>query len=166
MPIDFFKTSCKTESNNVEFGLCDDPPPNTNPAYIDESNRSNWIAIVKNPTQSSVKFYAIDNCVPIFRADGNMENRCDGLLSYSNNLVFIELKSREGGQWLKKGREQLTAIIQLFKSENDITAYDKVEAYVCNSLRPLAHTGQFGNIQQFRNDTGLILKGTMVVDLS
>ncbi|MEA1973677.1 MAG: hypothetical protein U9N34_10375 [Candidatus Cloacimonadota bacterium] len=166
MPIDFFQLSCKTESNNNEFGLCDDSPPITKPAYIDEDDSLTWIAIVNNPEQKIVKFYAIDNCVSILKPDGNMESRCDGLLLYSNNLIFIELKSREGGQWLKKGRKQLTTIVKIFKSENDITDYDKVEAYVCNNLRPIAHTGQASNIQKFKDETGLILKGEKTINLN
>ncbi|MFA6008432.1 MAG: hypothetical protein WC799_00505 [Desulfobacteraceae bacterium] len=165
MPVDFFNAMCKTESKKEEFGLCDDPPPSIEPAYINESNPMKWIAIVKNSEQEIVDFYAIDNCVQIYREDGSMESRCDGLLSYLNNLIFIELKSREGGQWLKKGRIQLTTIVEIFKSENDITNYEKVEAYVCNSLRPLAHSGQLSNIQKFKDDTGLILRGTNIVHL-
>jgi len=166
MPIIFFDPNCKTESKINRFGLCDDPPPNTNPAYIDENNSSKWIAIVNNPNQRTAEFYAIDNCVPILRPNGEMESRCDGLLLYLNNLIFIELKSREGGQWLKKGREQLTTTVNIFKSQNNINNYSRVEAYVCNSRRPLAHHGQMENIQRFKDDTGLTLNGTNIIDLS
>ncbi len=166
MPVNFFKEECKTESNNQEFGICDDPPPATDPAYIDENNRSKWVAIVKNLQKREVEFYAIDHCVPIFKEDGNMESRCDGMLLYSNNLIFIELKERKKGQWFKKGREQLTITIKRFKSGNDLTSYNKIEAYVCNSLKPLANTGQFENIQKFKDDTGLILKSARSVKLS
>jgi len=48
MPIEFFKATCKTESAAEQFGLCGDPPPASNPAYIDESNSSNWIATVND----------------------------------------------------------------------------------------------------------------------
>lgn len=166
MPIDFFKPSCKTESDSNEFGLCDDPPPITEPAYIDENDSSKWIAIIKNSEQKTVRFYAIDNCVSILKPDGNMESRCDGLLLYSNNLIFVELKSRKGGQWLKKGRIQLTTIVKIFQSENDITDYDKAEAYVCNNLRPISHIGQASNIQKFKDETGLILKGKNTITLN
>jgi len=46
MPIDFFKPSCKTNSNSIKFGLCDDPPPDANPAFIDEMDQSKWIAML------------------------------------------------------------------------------------------------------------------------
>ncbi len=166
MPINFFDQNCKTGSANVQFGLCDDPPPATNPAYIDENDSTKWIAIVNNPVQNNVSFYAIDHCISILRSNGEMESRCDGLLLYLNTLLFIELKSREGGKWLQKGRKQLTTIVNIFKSQNDINSYDKVEAYVCNSLRPLAHIGQATNIQKFKDDTGLTLKGISNIELS
>lgn len=166
MPINFFDPNCKTESDISRFGLCDDPPPDSNPAYIDENDPSKWIATVNNNIQEIVRFYAIDNCVPILRPNGDMESRCDGLLLYSNKLIFIELKSREGGQWLKKGREQITTIVNIFKSQNNINSYAKVEAYVCNSLRPMTHFGQASNIQKFRDDTGLMLKGTNAIELN
>jgi len=166
MSVNFFKEDCKTESDNEEFGICDDPPPAIEPAYIDENNRSKWIAIVKNTQKRTVKFYAIDHCVPIYKEDGNMESRCDGMLLYSKTLVFIELKERKKGQWFKIGREQLTTTINIFKSENDLNTYEKIEAYVCNSLRPLVHMGQFSNIQKFNDDTGLLLKSTNVINAS
>ena len=85
------------------------------------------------------------------------ENICDGMLHYYNNLIFVELKARQSGGWLKKGREQLTITITKFKQNHDITEYHKVEAYVCNRLKPLANTGNSNHIQQFRDETGLIL---------
>ena len=94
-----------------------------------------------------------------------MESRCDGILSYLNNLIFVELKERKKGQWFKKGREQLTVTIKRFKSECDLNTYDRVEAYVCNSLKPLSNMGQKENIQRFRDETGLSLKSQRIVNL-
>jgi hypothetical protein len=167
MPINFFQDHCRSESSQHEFGLCDDPPPSSDPAYIDENNTADWIAIVKNTDKSPVQFYAIDNCVEMLRPDGSMASRCDGVLSYQDNsqLIFVELKSRRSGQWFKKGREQLTSTINKFKAEYDINMYCKVEAYVCNNLRPHAHSGQAENIQRFKDQTGLILKGSGIVKL-
>lgn len=97
MPIDFFREECKAGSDKAEFGLCDDPPPSVKPAYIDEEDQSKWIAIVKNPGSKDVQFFAIDNCVPIFKDDGNMETRCDGLLKYANDVIFVELNQERVG---------------------------------------------------------------------
>ena len=171
MPIDFFQESCKTESNNNKFGLCDDPSQSEEPAYIEEREQSSeqsnvWIAIVKNPEQRNCKFYAIDHCVEILKSDGKEEKRCDGLLSYANNLIFIELKSGTNRKRLTKGHKQLTTTVQRFKSENDITQYNDVKAFVCNNLRPFANKGQASTIQKFKDDTGLILKTEQTINLN
>jgi len=165
MPINFLDPNCATNSSNIKFGICDDPPPATSPAYIDINNVPNWIAIVNNPSQENVKFYAIDNCVIVLRTDGSIESRCDGVLNYSTKLIFVELKSRQSGQWLKKGREQLTITINNFIAEHDITVFTNIEAYVSNNLKPLAHSGQAGNILQFYRDTGFILRGKRIIDI-
>lgn len=164
MPIDYF-SNCKTTSSKQNFGICDDQPPASNPAYIDEIDKSKWIAKVKNKGNKKVNFNAIDNCIDIRRDDSTMDSRCDGLLSFENNLIFIELKEREGGQWFKKGREQITATISRFKQEHDITKFSSVKGFVSNSLRPLAHSGQFTNIQKFKDDTGFKLEGKTDIEI-
>lgn len=161
MSVSFFKDSCKSESSAQQIGICDDPPPSNNPAYLDEENTIKWIGKINNINLKFIEFYAIDNCVTLLRADGNMESRCDGLLKFGNNLIFVELKSRDAPakKWLKKGREQLTETINRFKAEHDISFFDKIEAYVCNNVKPLAASGHAVNIQKFKDDTGLILRG-------
>ena len=165
MPIDFFINSCKTHSNKIEFGLCDDPPPASNPAYIDEDDNSKWIGVVKNNNNKEVEFIAIDACIDIRKPDGNLESRCDGLLSFENNLIFVELKFREGGQWLKKGRKQLTITVNNFKMNYNILDYNNVHGNVCNSLRPLSHSGHAANIQQFFDETNLVLKSDNIIEI-
>lgn len=159
MSINFLDIDCSTHSDQQEFGLCDDPPPPHIPAYIDETNPDKWIAKIINTNQENITFYAIDHCVDVLRPDGTKDSRCDGVLSYSNHLIFVELKSKTSTKWFKKGREQLTTTINHFKLNHDMTAYSKVEAYVCNNLRPFAHSGQAANIQKFKDDTDFILKG-------
>jgi hypothetical protein len=165
MPIDFFINSCKTKSHKTEFGLCDDPPPASNPAYIDEEDKSKWIGVVQNKRGKKVEFIAIDACIDIRKPDGDLESRCDGLVSFENNLIFVELKCREGGQWLKKGREQLTITVNNFKANHNILDYNDVYANVCNSLRPLSHSGHSANIQQFYDETNLILKSDSTIEI-
>jgi len=165
MPINFLDPNCSTNSNNPTFGLCDDPPPSNAPAYIDEINPTIWIAKVNNPRSENITFFAIDNCVNVLRPDGTLDSRCDGVLSYIDNLIFVELKSRQSGKWLQKGRKQLTTTIDNFKLNHNISQYSNVEGYVCNNLKPLAHTGQASNIQKFKDDTGFILKGKREIDI-
>ncbi|MDR3340138.1 MAG: hypothetical protein LBT25_08650 [Candidatus Symbiothrix sp.] len=187
MSINFFDENKKTNSSKNQFGLCDDPPPAENPAYIDETNKNKWIGIVNNSTKKDTCFFPIDHCVPLFRPKltkvknpviriihkflillfkiQEKESSCDGVLSYNNNLIFVELKNRGSGGWLKKGREQLTVTIAKFKENHDIQKYNKVEAYVCNSLKPLANTGNSNHIQQFKDETGLILNVQQNIDI-
>lgn len=157
MPIDFFKNTCKTTSKGKVFGLCDDPPPAENPAYIDEVDSSKWIAEVTNNSASEVSLYAIDHCVDILRPNGDMESRCDGMLTHDDNLTFVELKDRGHKGWLVKGREQLTITIQNFVAHHDISIYNKVEAYVCNKQRPFIVTGISEEVQMFKDDTAALL---------
>ena len=158
MPIIFFDIACKTASNNSDFGLCDDTPPPETPAYIDENNPSKWIGKVSNLTNKNIDFYAIDNCVTILKADGvRKESRCDGMLHFDNRLLFVELKMRGTSGWLVKAREQLTITLAKFQLDYHLTDFDKVEAYACNGLKPLANQGNNIELQKFKDETGLIM---------
>ncbi len=175
MAIDFFASCCKTTSSQAKFGLRDDeffplmdtctPPTDNKRAYIDENEEIEWIAEVENTAQQEVDFYALDNCVPFIREDGSLASRCDGLLSYAKNLIFVELKSREKGRWVKRGREQLTATISKFDENYNRKNYSNIEAYVSNNLKPDFHSGQQGAINQFFEDTDLILNVQKEINL-
>ncbi len=164
MSLDYF-ANCTTKSSNKRFGLCDEPAPNTNPAYIDEDNPQNWIGIVNNPTEKNVQFNAIDNCIDIRREDGSQDSKCDGVLSYERNLIFIELKERNNKKWFNKGRKQLSATIKRFKEEYNVSEFDSIKAFVCNNLRPNVHRGQFSNIEKFKEETGYILQGKREINI-
>lgn len=158
MPINFFDGACKTESNKIEFGICDGLHLSKIPAFIDDSNPSEWIGKVINPSNKDVDFYAIDNCVEILKADGvSQESSCDGMLHFYNCIVFVELKKRGGSGWLKKAREQLSITIKKFTLDYDLLDFEKVEAYACNGLKPFANKGNNIELQKFKDDTGLIM---------
>src|SRR6202041_2503309 len=86
--------ACQTYSNKKLFGLCDDPPPAKNPAYINEKDGESWIAVVENEESFDTTFTAVDNCIVTRRGDGKIDNRCDGILSYDTTIIFVELKQR------------------------------------------------------------------------
>lgn len=157
MSLQFFTASCTDDTSASLFGLCDDKTNQR--AYIATETQSNWIAIVENPNQHEVKFIGIDNCVPIFRANGEIESRCDGLLLYNDNLIFVELKERDipPAKWVKKGYEQLKTTILLFKQENDLSKYKSLKAYLVNSMRPNVPITQINKIQQFYTETSILL---------
>jgi len=166
MPIDFFKSGCKKTSIKKEFGLCDNPDPAKDPAYIDEFNDVNWIAQVTNQNGNSVDFFAIDHCIEIRRSNIEMAKHCDGMLSYESNIVFVELKNRGSSGWLSDGRKQLTETISFFKDNHNITTYKLKEAYVCNKQRPLAVTNISSEVQKFKDETAVILKNKGILGKS
>lgn len=171
MPIDFFAHPCTNgngkcnthsfpclaSSTKSLFGLCDDPPPAENPAYLDENNPTNWIAEVSNPNSKEIKFKAVDNCVTILRPNNQQESRCDGFLIDGSNVIFVELKNRASSGWVSKGRDQLTITIDKFRQNYTTAQYQMTKAYVANKQRPLAVTNISSQVQQFFNDTGLLL---------
>jgi hypothetical protein len=48
MSLNFDEISCQTNSKKKIFGLCDAPAPAKDPAYIDEDNGRDWLAVVGN----------------------------------------------------------------------------------------------------------------------
>ncbi len=128
-------------------------------------NSDKWIAIVNNSKTKNVEFYAIDHCVTILRENGDDEKRCDGLLLYSNNLIFVELKSRKK-KWFKEGQEQLKSTIDRFKENHKINDYNKVCAYVCNNLRPKSNTAKTVRIQKFKDNTEVIFRDKNEINLT
>lgn len=157
MPLNLLEAGCKTQSNNTVFGLCDNPPPAEDPAYIDETNSGSWIAEVSNPACINVDFFAVDHCVEVKRHNGEKAKRCDGILVSGNQLTFVELKDRGHTGWISGGRKQLTETINYFTANHDMTVYPNVDARICNKQRPLAVVNVSTEVQKFKDDTGLIL---------
>ncbi len=160
MKIDFFIPSCQSYTDNKVFGICDDPHPSQNPAYIDEHNGTKWIAIVENNDRIPVTFTAIDNCIKILRADNKMEKRCDGMLTFNSTVIFLELKQRSkiGNSWVKDAVKQLISTISSFESTVDSNDYIIKKAYIANSEHPKFKSSQMERMEKFYNDAGYILR--------
>ncbi len=158
MPVNLLEQACRTSSDKAEFGLCDDPPPPGRPAYVDESGPNKWIGLVKNPSGKEVEFYAVDHCVEVLKPDGSLEKRCDGILQYEQNLVFVELKDRAARGWLGDAREQIEASSRVFAASARAGQYASIRAQVCNRQRPFTTPNYTNEIQKFRNSTGLVLR--------
>ncbi len=157
MSVDFFDNPCACSTQKERFGLCDDVAAvdcPTNPAYIDENNEDDWTADVTNEKQRVVTFYPIDNCIDIRRDNGDMDNRCDGMLINNDELLFVELKDRDSHKWIAKGREQLEVTIGNFKKAHDIGGYKRVAAYLCNKQRPRVVVSCPNELQKFYDNTG------------
>ncbi len=167
MSINFFDANCQSQTSQSKFGLCDDPPPSKDPAYIDIDDCSKWIAIVENNQEIEVIFTAIDHCTEILRSDGKMDNRCDGMLTYNNNIIFVELKERKytNSVWIEEGENQLRKIISVFINNHDLQIFKSKKAYIANSKKPQFQYSHKERMQKFRNDTGftLIIQNTIKV---
>jgi hypothetical protein len=166
MKINFFDQDCQTITNEIEFGLCDDPPPSNAPAYIDITNSLGWIATVQNADATEVTFTAIDHCIDIRRDNGEMDSRCDAMLIYEDKIIFLELKERNSGKWFKKAEDQLRATISTFGANNNLNSYSQKTAYVANKLKPNFQSGNAEKIEKFRNDTGFILRTENKISIS
>ena len=159
MSVNSFESKCQTYSNKKLFGICDDPSPAKNPAYIDEKNGVKWIAIVVNEYLYETTFTAIDNCIDIEREDGKQAKRCDGVLTHDTTVIFIELKQRGGGRkWVRDGEEQLRVTISYFEKSDAAENYTTKRAYIANSEHPKFRSAQAIRMQKFLDDTGYILR--------
>ncbi len=160
MSVNFCKSKCQTNSNRKIFGLCDDPPPAKNPAYIDELNGSNWIAVVENESQKQITFTAIDNCIEILRSDGKMKQRCDGMLTYNSTVIFVELKDRDaqGNAWVEDAIPQLKSTIGSFEDTAMANNFDKKLAYISNKQHPKFKSTQQRRMDAFFDETNYVLR--------
>jgi hypothetical protein len=163
MSVNFFDPQCQEMTIEIKFGLCDDKPHHS--AYIDTSDSDKWIAIIENNGKVEVIFTAIDNCIDIRRPDGSKESRCDGMITYTDKIIFIELKERQSKGWIEKGESQLRTTISIFSSNNNIDQYELKAAYIANKFRPIFESNAMTRMQKFKDDTGFILKIRNMIEL-
>lgn len=160
MSIIFLDAKCQNQSNVKLFGLCDDPSPAMNPAYIDNQDGARWIAVVENEYLYSVTFTAIDHCIAIEREDGAMYKRCDGVLTYDSTVIFVELKERGGlgSAWVRDAEEQLRTTITYFEKFDEAENYTSKKAYIANKEHPKFKESQAMRMDKFLTDTGYVLR--------
>jgi hypothetical protein len=161
MKIDFKVAKCQTYSNKKIFGLCDEPAPAKTPAYIDENDGAKWIAVVENDYCFSVTFTAIDNCIVINSTNGKLDKRCDGVLTFNSNVIFVELKkqrAKKNDDWIKDAENQLKSTINHFELSDDAATFKVKEAYIANSEHPKFKHSQTSRMEQFYAATGYVLR--------
>lgn len=165
MPIDFFNSACIDKTRSDRFGICDDPPPSTDPPYLNYDNKPSWIAEVVNTERKEVRFIAVDHCVEILRPNGEQESRCDCILTTPDAIAFVELKDRAAMGWIADGLVQLTITIQKFKENHSISDYLRHEGYIANKQRPFFNNNMQTLAQKFKDDTdGFKLKVRRVIE--
>lgn len=135
MKIDFLSNSFKeTERTDTTFGVCDDQ--NGEKAYSDSTDPTKWIATVSNPLAASIAFTPIDKCL-IKDTELPGVGRCDGMLTSSQHLFFIELKDQRS-DWKNDAIKQLEDTVILFNSnhtEEERRQFKHKKAFACNKAR-------------------------------
>ncbi|MEM1000359.1 MAG: hypothetical protein AAGN35_25120 [Bacteroidota bacterium] len=154
MSIDFFTEACRSTVPAPVFGIRDGR--DTAPAYWTTEDKHPWIATVENEKRKSINFHAIDGCVDLRQIDGDQEKRCDAMLSYPENLVFIELKEVKAN-WIEGGIAQLQRTIELFREHHDLAAFRKRRAFLANRRHPSFKFSHKERMARFRDVTGVRL---------
>jgi hypothetical protein len=129
MSINFLREECREPPLNIDtFGLCDDQ--NGTKAYTNTDDSNMWIATVRNYKNKSIVFTAIDKCI-IKDNEERGRGRCDGMLTTSEHIYFVELKN-QAKDWISDSIEQLESTIQFFIGNHDISKYKHKKAFACN----------------------------------
>ena len=145
-------------TNASKFGICDDKPHQR--AYIDEIDGQKWTAVVQNLHRRKIVFTAIDNCIEFNKANGNKERRCEGMLTFDDTIVFIEIKERKGDAktWAKKADDQLRNSIRIIQEKVNLDLYPVKKAYICNRNQINLNKSHAVRSKRFQQETGYILR--------
>ena len=164
MKVDFFVEECRTDNiSSPRFGICD--PGNHLPACVSHDNEDTWVAVVENQSGKAINFTAIDNCIEIRRENGEMDNRCDAMLTNPDTIIFIELKVQDK-DWIHHAvNVQLQSTIDHFKANHAIEKFRRRIAYACNRRHPQFQYSRMELLNEFRRRNGVRLNivNTIVV---
>jgi hypothetical protein len=108
-----------------------------------------------------VLFTAIDHCIEVpLRPDGRTSKRCDGMLTYSNTVIFVELKERAqlGTDWIRDAEKQLKNTIAQFETTELPENFTEKKAYASNSEHPESKQSYLVRVEKFFKDTGYVLR--------
>lgn len=129
MSLNFLENRCReAERTDRLFGLCDDQDGRK--AYSDSDDQKKWIATVKNDNAICLVFTPIDKCI-IRDNEFPGRGRCDGMLTSSEHLYFVELKDKAKA-WIPESIEQLESTILFFKEIHNINVFKHKKAFACN----------------------------------
>lgn len=156
---------CEEVKYDKVLGICD--PEGERPAHTTSGNEGlKWIAIIQNPQNMGVQFVPIDKNILIYRANGDMEKTCDGMILYGPNICFVELKDVRVGGWLSEAIGQLAKTIEIFNLNHNYRDFEKRHAYPANCRHPQFQCSCREQLQEFRNKYHftLIPKATIVIE--
>jgi len=131
MKVDFFKADCQNLLNELRFGLYD--AEDNTAVEIKLTDEEIWNAVVLNNERKNVLFTAIDNCIDVYRQNGDMDDRCDCMLTYDTTILFVELKNKRDS-WQKEGLGQIESIVKILLNQNPdfYNRFTKRKAIVAN----------------------------------
>lgn len=144
------ENSCIEALQDIEFGVFD---PATSKCIIQSSGGKVHFT-VKNPTQKTIHFLAIDKCIFF---DSDEHKKCDFAVFDDKAFCFVELKSTK----LKGTRNQLYATIKLFKEKISFESMKRIEAYASKGnytpSKPAAKATDTYALFVFREELGVQL---------
>jgi hypothetical protein len=131
MSVKFFEDVCQQTTSEKKFGLYD--AEDNTPAEIKLTEEDTWNATVVNNGSKSILFTAIDNCIDVLRENGDMDSRCDCMLSYDSTLLLVELKNKRDS-WQSEGLGQIENIARIMLAEipDYYYSFKKRKAVVAN----------------------------------
>lgn len=135
MSVDFFTSTCSEGARTDElFGLCDDQ--NSTIAYSDTTNSKKWVATVINNETREVVFTPIDYCITVYKEGTNdQESTCDGMLTTTDTLYLVELKTGVKG-WQSQAIDQILNTIRLIAENHNLSAFRFKKGFACNNKHP------------------------------
>lgn len=105
----FLKADCQDITNEIKFGLYD--AEDNTPIKIKLTDEGSWNATVLNNNSKNIIVTAIDNCIDVLRPNGEMDDRCDCMLTYNSTIIFVELKNKRG-TWQSEGLAQIENVVK------------------------------------------------------
>ncbi len=150
MNVDFFKADCQKTTSEKKFGLYD--ADDKTPATIKLTEENTWNATVINNGEKIILFTAIDNCIDVFKDNGEMDSRCDCMICYDSTLLLVELKNKRES-WQAEGLGQIENIAQRMLAEipNHYYSFKKRKAVIANRKHqfPIFHESNAEQRQYF-----------------
>lgn len=114
MSVEFLKADCQNTTNEMKFGLYDAEDQTL--VTIKLTDEELWNATILNNDSKNILVTAIDNCIDMFRQNGDMDNRCDCMLTYDTSILFIELKNKRDS-WQSEGLAQIENVVKIMIAE-------------------------------------------------
>jgi hypothetical protein len=148
--IDFLGAKCKTDTNAIVFGICDDVSQPW--AYIDYKDEPKWIVKVKNENGLPLQFIAVDKCLDIRDEHREKVSTCDAMLLKGLSIFFIELKDRDA-PWIAKAIGQLKSTIEIFSDNHDLNQFKHKRAFASNKKYPGYSYQMQDEMDDFKRET-------------